>query len=116
MMIIKIIFVIVTWLPAFLIACPTIIDGWTFQFKPDIDILIQGKFLNSQFHLFFNTAKWMFSITTLILFCPFVHPSVGLSICSFVRLSFVMQACQAYSSITAQRIKPKISENVPSDP
>ena len=53
MMIIKIIFVIVTWLPAFLIACPTIIDGWTFQFKPDNDILIQGKFLNSQFHLFF---------------------------------------------------------------
>ena len=49
MMIVKIIFVIVTWLPAFLIACPTIIDGWTFPFKPDIDILIQGKFLNSQF-------------------------------------------------------------------
>ena len=112
-MIIKIIFVIVTWLPAFLIACPTIIDGWTFQFKPDIDISIQGKFLNSQFHLFLNTAKWMFSIATLILF---VHPSVGLSICSFVRLSFVMQACQANSSITAQRIKLKFSGNIPSDP
>ena len=42
MMIIKIIFVIVTWLPAFLIPCPTIIDGWTFQFKPDVDIVIQG--------------------------------------------------------------------------
>ena len=53
MMIIKIIFVIVTWLPAFLIACPTIIDGWTFQFKPDVDTVIQGKFLNSQFPAFF---------------------------------------------------------------
>ena len=53
MMIIKIIFVIVTWLPAFLIACPTIIDGWTFQFKPDVDTVIQGKFLNSQFPTFF---------------------------------------------------------------
>ena len=51
-MIIKIIFVIVTWLPAFLIACPTIIDGWTFQFKPDVDTVIQGKFLNSQFPAF----------------------------------------------------------------
>ena len=49
MMIIKIIFVIVTWLPPFLIACPTIIDGWTFQFKPDVDTVIQGKLLNSQF-------------------------------------------------------------------
>ena len=53
MMIIKIIFVIVTWLPAFLIPCPTIIDGWTFQFKPDVDTVIQGKFLNSQFPAFF---------------------------------------------------------------
>ena len=42
MMIIKIIFVIVTWLPPFLIACPTVKDGWTFQFKPDVDIVIQG--------------------------------------------------------------------------
>ena len=65
MMIIKIIFVIVTWLPAFLIACPTIIDGWTFQFKPDIDISIQGKFLNSKFPVFLNFAN-------VILFCPFV--------------------------------------------
>ena len=60
MMIIKIIFVIVTWLPAFLIACPTIIDGWTFQFKPDNDILIQGKFLNSQFPAFFYF--WMLDL------------------------------------------------------